>query len=57
MKFYVADVDFSGTFDIVVEANNELEARFFASDEAKKRIKSPSTLGITVHSVKESDEK
>jgi hypothetical protein len=57
MKFYVADVDFSGTFDILVEADNESEAHILACDEAKKRIKSPHTLEISVYSVEESDEK
>lgn len=56
MKFYVADVDYSGTFDILVEAENESEARILASDEAKKRIKSPHTLEVSVYSVEESNE-
>ena len=55
--FYIADVDFSGTFDICVEANSEVEARMLACDEAKKRIKSPHTLDVSVYSVEESDEK
>lgn len=56
MKFYIADIDFSGTFDILVEANSETEARMLARDEAKKYIKSPHTLEIEVYSVKESNE-
>jgi len=56
MKFYIADIDFSGTFDILVEANSATEARIIARDEAKKYIKSPTTLEIEVYSVEESDE-
>jgi len=55
--FYIADVDFSGTFDICVEANSVVEARMLACDEAKKRIKSPRTLDVSVYSAEESDEK
>ena len=57
MQFYVADVDFSGTFDVMVEAENATEARHLALDEAKKRIKSPHTFDVSIYSIKESDEK
>lgn len=56
MKFYVADIDFSGTMDVVVEANSETEARILARDAAKSYIKGPCTLEIEIYSIKESDE-
>lgn len=57
MKFYKVGVAVDAEFDIVVEAENELDAADLARDEAKKRVRSPECLTITTFTPRESDEK